>query len=104
MAAQRKHEVETTYINSWVESGVYSLVVNVTVAAEMRRQRLDLVDINHLLRTGNVVRSDMAESKGLWDVRGRLVDGAQVEVKVAVVSAECEVELLRILKVQRRGE
>lgn len=103
MAAQRKHELETTFINAWVETGVYSLVVNMTVAASMRRQQIDLIDVNHVLRTGLVVRSDMLESRGLWDVSGRTVDGVRLELKIAVVSAEYEVELLRILKVQRRG-
>lgn len=101
MAAKPKHAVETTFINSWVETGVYSLVVNATVAEQMRRLKIDLVDVNYILRTGRVVRSDMVESKGLWNVLGRTVDGAALEVIITVISAEYEVELLRIVKVQR---
>ena len=103
MAAQPKHEFETTFINTWVETGVYSLVVNMTVAAQMRRLKVDLVDINYVLRTGYVFRSDMDESKGLWDVRGQTVDGVTLEVKIAVISSSCEVELLRIVTVERRN-
>ena len=102
MSAQLKHEVETTFINEWVESGAYSLVVSTTVAEQMRRLRIDLVDVNYVLRTGIVVQSDMIETKGLWDVRGKTVDSATIEMKIAVVSSECEVELLRIIMVKRR--
>ena len=94
MTVQLKHAVETTYINSWVKSGSYSLVVNVAVADQMRRLQIDLVDVNYVLRTGIVVNSDMLKSRGLWDVRGKTIDGATLEIKIAVVSAECEVELL----------
>jgi hypothetical protein len=68
----------------------------------MRRICIDLVDVNFVLRTGLVVRSDMLEFRGLWDVRGKTVDGVMLEIKTAVVSSEYEVELLRIMKVQRR--
>jgi hypothetical protein len=68
----------------------------------MRRINVDLVDVNHVLRTGIVVESDMLDSKGLWDVRGKTVDAATLEMKIAVIAAECEVELLRIVAVNRR--
>jgi hypothetical protein len=97
-----RHEIETTYINEWVEMGAYELVVNVATAQEMRRQRVDLVDINYVLRTGTVVQSDMLDSRGLWDVLGGTVDGDLLELQIAVVSSECEVELLRIVKMKRR--
>ena len=102
LAAVLKYTIETNFINSWVETGVYNLVVNTTVAEQLRRLRVDLVDVNHVLRTGLVVRSDMIESKGLWDVRGPTVDGVLLEIKIAVVSSEYEVELLRIIAVERR--
>ncbi|HVV94270.1 MAG TPA: hypothetical protein VHD15_12710 [Hyphomicrobiales bacterium] len=102
--AAPKFKVETTFINSWVETGVYELVVNSTVAEAMRRQKVDLVDVNCVLRTGSVVRSDMDESRGLWDVRGKTVDGIVLELKIAVISTEYEVELLRIVTVRRSGE
>lgn len=96
-----KHEVETTYINSWVESGVYELVINQTMAGAMRRHKIDLVDINYVLRSGRVVHSDMLERRGLWDIEGITVDGVSLIIRVAVVSSEYEVELLRILNVER---
>jgi hypothetical protein len=97
-----RHEVETTYINQWVEMGTYELVVNSTMAQEMRRQRVDLVDVNHVLKTGSVVESDMLDTRGLWDVQGPTIDGDVLELKIAVVSSACEVELLRIIKLKRR--
>ena len=101
MGSKVTHRVETTYINSWVESGVYSLIVNLNVAAQMRRLKVDLIDINHVLRTGAVMRSDMVEHKGLWNVRGRTTESLTLEIVIAVVSSQCEVELLRIIKVER---
>ncbi|RFB78595.1 hypothetical protein [Methylovirgula sp. 4M-Z18] len=100
MAAAR-HDLETTYINEWVETGVYELVVNTTVSAQMRRQGIDLVDVNHVLRTGRVVRSDMIGRRGLWDVLGTTVEDISVGIRVAVVSSEYEVELLQVVKVKR---
>lgn len=97
-----RHEVETTYINEWVEVGAYELVVNAKTADEMRRQSVDLVDINYVLRTGRVVQSDMLDARGLWDVLGETIDGDLLNLQIAVVSSECEVELLRIIKLKRR--
>jgi hypothetical protein len=103
LAAVPKYKIETEFINGWVETGVYSLVVNASVATQLRRLRVDLVDVNYVLRTGFVVKSDMLESRGLWDVRGATIDGALLEIRIAVVSSECEVELVRIVSVERRN-
>lgn len=101
MAALRQHETETIFINAWAEAGTYDLVVNATVSNLLRRQRLDLVDANHVLKTGRVTRSDMIESRGLWNVRGETTEGDLLDVLIAVRSAEPEVELLQVLKVRR---
>lgn len=98
MSAAR-HEIETTYINLWAETE-YALVVNSAVAQQMQRLNIDLVDVNHVLKTGSVVRSDMIESRGHWNVRGETVDEARIELSIAVVSSEYEVELLRIEKLK----
>jgi hypothetical protein len=102
LAALPKYKLETTFINSWVETGAYSLVVTILMAATLRRLGVDLVDVNYVLRTGLVVRSDMDESKGLWDVRGKTVDDVMLEIRIAVISSVPEVELLQILSVERR--
>lgn len=97
-----RHKIETTYINQWVECGAYELEVKTETADEMRRQGVDLVDINYVLRTGKVIASDMLESRGRWDVTGGTIDGELLELQIAVDSSECEVELLRVLKIRRR--
>lgn len=102
MAALAKYELETTFINTCVETGAYSLVVTRSMAATLRDLRVDLVDVNYLLRTGFVVRSDMDESRGLWDVRGKTVDGMMLEIRIAVISSIPEVELLQIISIERR--
>lgn len=98
MAALRQHEAETTFINAWAEVGTYDLVVNAAVSASMRRQKLDLLDVNNVLKTGRVVGSDMIGSRGLWDVRGQTTEGVWLVVRIAVSSAEPEVELLQVIK------
>ena len=102
MAAVRKHEVETTFINSWAEAGTYDLIVTTPISASMRREGVDLLDVHHVLKTGRVTRSDMLESRGLWEVRGETVDDVLLDVEIAVASATLEVELLEVLKVRRR--
>jgi hypothetical protein len=97
-----KHEIETTYINLWVEAGVYELVVNRTISEALRRLKIDLTDVNYVLKTGAVVDSDMIESRGLWCVRGDTIDELRLEITIAVISNEYEVEVLRIVKVRRR--
>lgn len=102
MAAKLKHAVETTFLNSWAEAGVYDLKVNKPVWEQMRRLGMDLLDVIYVLRTGVVVESDMIGSKGLWTVRGKTVEEKGIEVRIAVVSTEYNVELLRITLVGRR--
>lgn len=103
MAAE-KHELETTFINLWVEAGIYELVVSTTIADTLHRLKIDLVDVNYVLKTGSVVRSDMLESRGLWDVRGKTTDEVPLEITIAVVSSSYEVELLRIVESQKELE
>lgn len=100
MAAE-PHELETSYINLWVEAGVYELVVSVGISQTLHDLRIDLTDVNHVLRTGSVVRSDMLENRGLWDVRGSTTEGVALEVTISVISSEYTVELLKIEKVRR---
>ncbi len=102
MAAKNQHVVETTFINEWAETGVYNVKVNGPVSEQMLRHRIDLLDINMILRTGRVVRSGMFGSQGLWNVRGHTADAHKLEIVITVISAFNEVELLRIVSVQRR--
>lgn len=98
-----EYEVETTFINAWVETGAYELEVSAEMTAKLGRSRLDLLDVNFVLKTGHVVNSDMLGSRGLWDVLGRNVDGVLLLLRVAVVSAACQVELLRVDRMKRSG-
>ena len=58
------------------------------------------MDVNHVLRTGRVIRSDMIGRRGLWDVRGETVDGVILEITIAVISTEYEVEILEVERVK----
>jgi len=101
MSAQPNFQIETSFIRSWIEMGDCNIVVNISAGKKMRELEIDLVDINYVLRVGRVVESDMDESRGLWKVLGKTLDGQTLELSVAVISSECSVELLRILKVSR---
>lgn len=92
------HEVETSYINLWAEAGAYGLEVNTPVSAALTRQKLDLVDVNFVLKTGEVIRSDMIGERGLWIVHGTTADEEKIELKIAVRSSEYDVELLQVVK------
>lgn len=101
MGAKRQFYVETTYINEVIASGVYSLTVTRKAAADMTAAATDLADVTHVLMHGQVVRSDMLEMRGLWDIRGKTVDGAMLELTVAVISVDHDVELLEVLLVKK---
>ena len=101
MGAQRKYAFETEFINGLMETGIYSLTVTRKARADMRAAAVDLCDVAYVLSTGRVVSSDMLESRGLWDVRGKTVEGAFLILTVAIISAEYDVELLEIIVVQR---
>ena len=101
MAALLKHEPETIFINTWAEAGTFDLVVNSTVSHSLRRQRLDLLDVNCVLKSGRVTSSDMLDSLGLWTVRGETTEGDWLEALIVVRSADPEVELLKVMKLKR---
>jgi hypothetical protein len=103
MSAARKFRIETTFINELMGMGVYGLTVTRKARADMNLAGVDLCDVAYVLSTGRVVSSDMLEGRGLWDVRGRTVDGIPLVLTIAVISAEYDVELLEILVVQRKG-
>jgi len=102
--ATAPYKIETTFINNWSDGGFYELEVNINTSEAMRRQNIDLVDVNHVLKTGDVVRSDMLDTKGLWDIYGETIDGVELELKILVNSTEFEVGLVRVIKVKRNSK
>ena len=42
----------------------------------------------------------MIGRRGLWDVRGETVDGVILEITIAVISTEYEVEILEVERVK----
>jgi hypothetical protein len=103
MSAKPKFYVETTYINEVIASGIYSLTVTRRAAADMAVAKTDLADVTYVLMHGRVVQSDMLEMRGLWNIRGKTVDGAVLGLTVAVISVEHDVELLEVLLVRKEG-
>jgi len=101
MSAKRKFYVETTYINEVIASGSFSLTITRKAAADMAVAEADFADVTYVLMHGHVVRSDMLEMRGLWDIRGKTVDGALLELTVAVISVDHDVELLEVMLVKK---
>lgn len=103
MSAKAKFYIETTYINEVIASGIYSLTVTRKAAADMAAAETNLADVTYVLMHGQVVRSDMLEMRGLWNVRGKTVDGVALELTIAVISVEHNVELFEVLLVKKEG-
>jgi hypothetical protein len=102
MAAARKFAIETDFINGVFESGIYSLTVSRLGASSMREVGVSIPDITYAFAGGHVIQSDMLEMRGLWVVRGKTVDGVMLDMTVAVISCEYDVELLEVISVKRR--
>jgi hypothetical protein len=102
VAAQRKFGIETDYINAVFGTGIYSLTVSRKGASDMRLIGVTIPDVTFIFMNGRVVRSDMLDMRGLWHVRGKTVDGLELELIVAVISSEYDVELLEVLAVKEK--
>lgn len=100
--AAAEYAFETEFINGVFGTGIYSLTVSRKGATDMRALGVTIPDVTFILMNGRVVRSDMLERRGLWDVRGSTVEGVELELTVAVISCECDVELLEILLVKEK--
>lgn len=103
MGAAAEYELETTCINALMENGVYGLTVTRAAAEAMRRDGVNICDVSYVLINGHVVRCDMLDQRGLWNVRGTTVDSVTLELVVAVETSEYDVELLKIFVVKREG-
>lgn len=102
MSAQRKFAIETGYIRAFVGAG-YSITVCIPVSESMRAQGFCLPDVHYLIRTGRVTHSDMLEMRGLWTMSGRNVDGIHMRVTFLVEAEEYDVELIKVVRVERGG-
>jgi uncharacterized DUF497 family protein len=103
LAARLKHQIETTYINEFMRDHAYGVGWTGKVDGDMARAKVDLADVNQVLRAGQVGRSDMtASGEGLWWVYGKTVDQLTLEVTVTVVAQEYRVTIIGVRKQSRR--
>lgn len=102
MVSPAAFQTETVFINDWVETG-NSLTVHAAADAQLTATGVDYCDINHVLRTGRVVNSDMRESNGLWIVQGETVDDDELFLTICVVSSESKVELVAVSMLGKRA-
>lgn len=100
MSAQTKFALETDYIRAFAGTG-YSVTVSASVSLSMRSQGVCLPEVHQIFRTGRVLHSDMLEMRGLWTMGGRTVDGVHLRVTFAVESEEYDVELLKVVKIEK---
>lgn len=67
----------------------------------MKLAGVDLTDVHYVGSSCPVVRSGMLGNRGLWVVRGPTLDGQVIDLTVAVVSTEYDVELLEVCAVKK---
>lgn len=87
----RKFQIETECINLMADAGA-TFRVTAAFSGRMRDAGQYLPDVRFVLASGKVIRSDMREQLGLWDVRGTTLSGARLTVTVLVDSVEGYVE------------
>lgn len=91
-----RFQLETECINRMVEVGG-ALRISARFSSEMHARRYFLPDVRQVLGTGSVIRSDMLEDEGLWDVEGVTMCGATVRIRVTIDSVEQRIEPLRFV-------
>jgi len=99
----KKFLIETECINVLMREGNYGLTVNEAARAGMKAAGVHLCDVHYVGSNGRVVESGMLGNRGLWVVRGPTIDSIWIELTVAVISTECDVELLEVCAVKVRG-
>lgn len=99
MAAEKPVEVEfgfeTECVNHLAQCR-YDLKVPMKVSAKMMHRGVTLVDVYYVMSCGRVVRSGMRDRASLWVVRGKLVDGGQMDVTMTFRFSDLHVELIDI--------
>jgi len=88
-----KYRVETECVNQLAELQ-YALTVPSRFSAQMQARNVDLLDVFHVMKHGQVVSSGMRDRAGLWVVRGILLDGESLDVTLTFRFSELHVELL----------
>ncbi len=97
MAVER-FEIEATFIRTWVADGIFDVGVPVGMSGKLYQLGLDLTDVNYILKTGTIFRSDMLEDRGLWSLRAETVDGVRVVMTIVVNSSEYRLSLYDIYR------
>lgn len=92
----RKFKIETECIRTLVGIGT-PFRVTTKFSSEMHRTGYFLSDVRHVAVTGRVVRSDMLEDLGLWDVRGTTISGVTLTIRFALDSVEGYIEPIKFL-------
>ena len=103
MGAPKKFEIETACINQLMREGYYGLTVHADARVGMRQAGVHLTDVHYVGSTGRVVQSGMLGNRGLWVVRGPNIDGLVIDLTVAVISTDYDVELLEVRSVKGKG-
>jgi hypothetical protein len=95
-----EQRVATNFINEWAESGSYDLQVNEGFLKQLRSIG-DLSDVDQVLKTCVVTKTDMIGMSGLWTVRGVTADEVRIELDLKIDSEGPKVEPLSVRKVRK---
>jgi hypothetical protein len=99
------HAVETDWVRQYARTYLPSDAAFKFRPALLRREKVTLIDIRNVLRSGTVVFSDKLDDPGaLWVVKGSDTDGRQIAVTLHVISETVSVELLDVdVMVMKKG-
>lgn len=92
---KKQFKIETVCINQLADS-VFDLTINRRFQEKLRAMGRFLPDVRFILAHGQVVRSDMFDDLGLWEVYGLTFCGQPLTITVLVDSAESYVEPIDI--------
>ena len=94
---QLAHALETDWVRQYARTYLPSDAAFKFRPALLRRNKVTLIDIRNVLRSGTVVFSDKLDSPGAtWIVEGNDTDGRQIVVTLHVISETVSVALIDV--------
>ena len=64
----------------------------------MIERQVSALDVDHLLKSSPVVRVEPHQRETRWNVRGRDLDGREIEVVVVVIEDAIEIHVVTVIE------
>lgn len=94
--AEDQFAIETECVHQIAETNCL-LTVPTAFAIKLRERGRDLTDVIHVMRFGDVIRSDMQDRVAVWVVRGELLDGGSMILKLTFSFNDLHAVLIDVL-------